>query len=186
MRITSATLAAGLVLLSMASVVSASSDYPPAGAVVVVAGELIVGEEVDVTVHNCRIGEDVRTELEGMSAVMSTCQSPVAPFAEPASSPSRRPGMSQYRLHLPLEVGVVAGTVELFDSGETLSFFLDVRARAAQPAAQTTPQITVATARLTPSQSSLPGWPFLVLAGAIILVVVAVVARDRRHAETTP
>lgn len=178
--------AAAAVLLPTTAL--AASDYPPNGAVVVVSGELVVGETVDVTVHNCSVGEEVRTSLEGSGAVMSVCHRAFEAFSEPAGSPSRRPGLSQYRLVLPFEPGVVAGTVELLGSDETLSFFLDVRARPAEPAIEaptvSAPAVTVATTELTATTGEYPGWPFLVLALAIMVVVFALVTRDRRRPET--
>lgn len=156
---------------------ASSSDYPPAGAVVVVSGELMVGEVVDVTVHNCVVGEDVYTSLESTMGARSVCESGVSSFSEAAGAPHRLPGVSRYELRLPQEPGVVAGTVELVESGETLSFFLDVRARDAQPVLET---VTVA----SPSSSAAPGWPFLLIAAMIILLVIVAATRDRREHET--
>lgn len=166
--------AAVLGALAAPSAAGASSDYPPSGAVVVISGEIVVDETVRVTVHNCAIGERIRTSLESSPAVTSVCDSGAVGLVE---TPARRPGVSQHPLRLPREPGIVTGTVELMESGETLAFFLDVQPREATSVLE---PVTVA----TPSTGSIPGWPFLLLAALIVVLVILAAARDRREPET--
>ena len=85
---------------------------------------------------------------------------------------TRAPGIAEFDVPLPAEPGVVAGRAELLGSEQTLSFFLDVR----------DPAGSVATLQSQPS--GLPGWPFLLLAGLIVLVAMIAVSRRRTEPAT--
>ncbi len=84
----------------------------------------------------------------------------------PPRAPCRSVGSREFDLPLPASSGLAAGEARLLDSGHTLSFALDVRSE--QPAAAVE-QIS----------SGRAGWPFLLLAGLIVLVVMVVVSRRR-------
>ena len=137
----------------------------------VVTGELVTGGTVQATVHNCIVGETVRTTLDSMPTVVSTCVAVLAGFAAPASASV--PGVSRFDLALPATPGAVAGQVDLVDSGQTLSFFLDVR----------DPELAVVT--IDTSAGGFPGWPFLLIAGLLALVAMVLVSK-RRVAHATP
>lgn len=165
MKRTSATVvaAAGL-LFGGASPVAGISDYPPSGPVIVVSGELVAGGTAQAAVENCTVGESVRTTVASMPTVESICERVDAPSATPGAAPER--GVAQFDLPLPAASGLAAGEARLLDSGHTLSFALDVRSE--QPAVA-----------VEPISSGRAGWPFLLLAGLIVLVVMVVVSRRR-------
>lgn len=163
--------AAGL-LCSGVTPATATSDYPPAGAVMVVTGDLVTGGTAQAMVQNCAVGEEVRATLASMPTVESRCESVVSGFAGTGAAPL--PGVSSFDLRLPTEPGVAAGEAKLLGSGQTLSFFLDVRAQ----------EVSVVTIGTT-SESGMPGWPFLILAGLIVLLAMILVSK-RRVANATP
>ncbi|MFW2335618.1 hypothetical protein [Ilumatobacter sp.] len=169
-RLLTSAVATGL-LCSGAATASATSDYPPAGAIMVITGDVTTGGTVQAVVHNCSVGEDVHTTLESMPTVESRCVGIVGGFANPGVAP--RQGVSQFDLPLPTTPGVVAGEVELLESGQTLSFYLDVRD-------EDVPVVVVEAV-----SDGFPGWPFLLLAGLVALVAMVVVSR-RRSAYATP
>lgn len=162
---TSATLVAAVGLLSTdASPVTAISDYPPSGPVIVVSGELVAGGTVQAAVENCTVGESVRTTIASMPSVESICERVDAPAVTSGAVPSR--GVAQFDLPLPAASGLASGEARLLDSGHTLSFALDVRSERSA-------------ATVEPISSGRAGWPFLLLAGLIVLVVMVVVSRRR-------
>lgn len=148
---------------------SAVSDYPPAGAVMVVTGDLVTGGTAQAMVQNCAVGEALITTLASMPPVEARCEAVISGFA--ATAPG--PGVAEFDVPLPVEAGVVAGEVQLMGSEQTLSFFLDVRA----------PDLPVIAIE-NPS-SGFPGWPFLLLAGLIVLLAMIAVSR-RRLEHATP
>lgn len=162
--------AAGL-LCTGATPVTATSDYPPAGAVMVVTGDLVTGGTAQAMVQNCAVGEEVHATLASMPTVKSRCASVVSGFVGIGAAPL--PGTSRFDLQLPTEPGVVAGEVELLESGQTLTFFLDVRS----------PESSVVS--IDASSTGMPGWPFLLLAGLIVLLAMILVSR-RRVAHASP
>jgi len=168
---TLATLVAAVGLLfNGAGPVAAVSDYPPSGPVVVVSGDLVAGGTAQAAVENCIVGEAVRTTIASMPTVESTCERVDVPEATSGAVPAR--GVAQFDLPLPAESGLAAGEARLLDSGHTLSFALDVRSE-------------VSAAAVEPISSGRAGWPFLLLAGLIVFVVMVVVSR-RRTADDTP
>lgn len=148
-----------------ANLASASPDYPPSAPVIVVSGDLIVGGTAQAAVENCTVGESIRTTLASLPMVESTCEPADSPSA--TSSSVRGGGVARFDLALPATTGLAAGEARLLESGHTLSFAVDV---GAGPAAAADPE---------PATSSLPAWPFVLLAALIVLVVMVVFARRR-------
>ena len=172
MTVKRAMLAVGMVVAMLHGGTVSAADYPPAGAVVVVSGDLVTGGKVSVTIHNCDVGEAVRTTLGTMPAIQSRCESGVSSLAEIGNSPVRRPGVSRHDMILPDEPGTLVGEVELLGSDQTLSFFLDIRDRPLP-------------ARVVAAPSSgMPGWPFLLIAALIVALMLFLVGRRRQDYET--
>lgn len=158
MSIKRALLAATVGLVALPATAHAVPDYPPSGAIVEIEGNLITGEVIVVRVRNCTLGEVVRTSVDSLSTTESICDSPIASFASPEPGSGRRPGLASRQLRLPNTPQVLQGSVELSETGETLSFVLDVRGLEQAPSVEST---------LVTDSNGRPWWPFLILAAMI-------------------
>lgn len=158
MSIMRAVLAATVGLVAIPATAQAVPDYPPSGAIVEIQGNLITGEVIVVRVRNCTLGEVVRTSVESLPTTDTICDSPIASFASPDPGGGGRPGLASRQLSLPDTPQILEGSVELLETGETLSFVLDVRELEPAPSVEST---------LSKDSSGLPRWPFLTAAAMI-------------------